>query len=254
MKKIFFTYVSLIMILFFAGTSYAQPLEAIREAILEGDYSQAKDLSEQSLAKKLSRQEEEEVFYFLALSELYLGDYNKARGTFQRIVDGTKNMDLYDKASVGVVSSYYLDGEYREALKRCDDLLKERVDSNYFSSIYLKIARINLKLSHWDPARRYLKKILKEFPDSLEAYSAKQLLEEKKFFAVQVGAFLYKKYAKELVGRLREKGQYGYIVETEDKDGQRFYRVRVGELTSLGAAESLKDRLATLGFPTIIYP
>lgn len=251
-RKSFIIYIFLS--LFFAGKVYAQPLEAIREAILEEDYLQAKALSEQALSFEVHVVEKEEASYYLALSELYLGDYNKARGTFQKIVDGTKDIDLYDKASIGVISSYHLEGEYREALKRCDDLLKERGGSNYLSLIYLKIARINLKLSHWGPARRYLKKILKEFPDSLEAYSAKQLLEEKKFFAVQVGAFLDEKYAKELVERLREEGQYGYIVETEDKNGQKFYRVRVGELTSLGAAKSLKERLAALGFPTIIYP
>jgi tetratricopeptide (TPR) repeat protein len=163
-------------------------------------------------------------------------------------------MDLYDQACIGVISSYYLAGHYREALKRAYQLLAQRPDSNYLSLIYLKIARVNLKLQHWDPARRFLKKVMNDFPDSLEAYTAKQLLEEKQFFTVQVGAFLSRESAVGLVDELRSKGQYGYIVETQDKKGNIFYRVRVGEVGSLGAANKLREELSTLGYPALIYP
>jgi tetratricopeptide (TPR) repeat protein len=163
-------------------------------------------------------------------------------------------MDLSDQATVGVISSYYLGGDYREALKRAHQLLSQHPESNYLSLIYLKIARANLKLRNWEPAQRFLTKIVTDFPDSLEAYTAKKLLEEKQFFTVQVGAFLDRDRALNMIEDLRAKGQYGYIVETQDKKGNKFYRVRVGELASLGSAEKLEQKLSTLGYPTIIYP
>jgi cell division septation protein DedD len=95
---------------------------------------------------------------------------------------------------------------------------------------------------------------MNDFPDSLEAYTAKQLLEEKQFFTVQVGAFLDRDRALSLVDDLRLKGQYGYIVETQDKKGNTFYRVRIGEVASLDAAKKLKEKLSTLGYPALIYP
>jgi tetratricopeptide (TPR) repeat protein len=229
-------------------------LEEIKTAVLQEDFEKVKTLSQDALASQSLGQEQEEVRYYLALSQLYTGEHNTARGNFQMIADGTKNMDLYDQACIGVISSYYLAGHYRESLKRAHQLLAQRPDSNYLSLVYLKIARANLKLQHWDPARRFLKKIMNDFPDSLEAYTAKQLLEEKQFFTVQVGAFLNRETALSLVDELQLKGQYGYIVQTQDKKGNTFYRVRVGEVSSLGAANKLKENLSTLGYPTLIYP
>lgn len=237
----------------FSSVAWAS-LEEIKTAVLQEDFPKVKALSQEALNTKALGAEEDEVRYYLALGQLYAGEDNTARGNFQRVVDSTKNMDLYDQAYIGVISSYYLEGHYREALKHAHQLLAQRPTSNYLSLIYLKIARVNLKLCNWDPARRFLKKVMNDFPDSLEAYTAKQLLEEKQFFTVQVGAFLSRERALSLVGELRLKGQYGYIVETEDKKGSKFYRVRVGEVASLDAANKLKEKIATLGYPALIYP
>jgi len=248
-------FLSLLFFGLFLFTSLAEAsLEDIKTAVLQEDFAKVKTLSEQALASPLPGTEQEQILYYLALSQLYAGEDNEARGNFQRIVDSTKDMDLYDQSCIGVISSYYLSGYYREALKRSHQLLAQRPDSNYLSLVYLKIARANLKLRNWEPARRYLKKVMNDFPDSLESYAAKQLLEEKQFFTVQVGAFLSRERALNLVGELRLKGQYGYIVETEDKKGNIFYRVRVGEVASLDAANKLKERLSTLGYPALIYP
>lgn len=246
-------------ILLSVGLSILRParvfasLEDVKTAVLQEDFSAVMDLCEKALRKNGG--DEEEIFlYYLALSQLYLGENDKARGNFQKIVDGTKDMDLYDQASVGVISSYDIAGDYREALKRAHQLLTQRPDSNYLSLVYLKIARANLKLRNWEPARRYLRKIMVDFPDSLEAYIAKQFLEEKQFFTVQVGAFLSQERAQQLMEDLKIRGYYGYMVQTEDKKGNKFYRVRVGELASLDAAKKLKEKLSTLGYPTLIYP
>ncbi len=238
----------------FAAQVAAASLEEIKTAVLQEDFARVKVLSQEDLASKSLAGKQEEVLYYLALSELYTGEPNAARGRFQRIVDSTKNMDLYDQACIGVINSYYLTGFYREALKRAQQLLAQRPESNYLSLVYLKIARVNLKLQHWEPAQRFLKKVMNDFPDSLEAYTAKQLLEEKQFFTVQLGAFLAQDKALGLVEALRLKGHYGYIVETEDKAGKKFYRVRVGEVGSLDAAEKLKEKLSALGYPALIYP
>jgi tetratricopeptide (TPR) repeat protein len=228
-------------------------LEDVKTAVLQEDFVKTKALCEEALLSSAGS-EEEHLLYYLALSQLYLGENEKARGNFQKIVDGTKDMDLYDQASAGVISSYDIAGDYREALKRSHQLLLQRPESNYLSLVYLKIARANLKLRNWEPARRYLKKIMADFPDSLEAYTAKQLLEEKQFFTVQVGAFLDQERAQKLMEELKNSGHYGYMVQTEDKKGNKFYRVRVGELSSLDTAKKLKEKLSSLGYPTLIYP
>jgi hypothetical protein len=44
------------------------------------------------------------------------------------------------------------------------------------------------------------------------------------------------------------------MVETRSAEGRTFYRVRVGQMTSLKDAQELERRLADLGYPTLIYP
>ena len=83
---------------------------------------------------------------------------------------------------------------------------------------------------------------------------AKQLLEEKQYFAVQVGSFLDKSRAMALIDYLKNNEQYSYVVETSSPEGQKYYRVRVGQMSSLKDAEELKKRLDKLGYSTLIYP
>ena len=147
-----------------------------------------------------------------------------------------------------------MDGKYPGALKVAEELYAKSPHSEFLSLIYLKLARANLKLGRWQKAKEYLQKITNEFPQSLEAHTAKQLLEEKQYFAVQVGAFLDRGRAEKLVSELKEKGEYAYTVETIDREGKKFYRVRVGKLALLDDAQTLESKLAQLGYPTRIYP
>lgn len=229
-------------------------LSDIRNAVLDGDYAQVKQLCEDFLYSDHVETERQEAFYFLGLSGLYLGHYKEARGSFKQASEPMMNKDLSDQAFLGIVSSYYLEGKYRMSLRWAHDFLRKRPDSNFLSTAYLKIARANLKLSHFRPAQRYLEKILKEFNDSLDAFVAKQLLEERAFFTVQVGAFLDADRAHRLVEELRFQGEYAFIVQTTDRHGRIFYRVRVGEVSSLSSARRTEERLAGFGYPTIIYP
>ena len=147
-----------------------------------------------------------------------------------------------------------MEGFYTDALNTAKKLLKKSPYSSFLSLIYFKIAGADLKLMRWEEAHDFLNKIIKEFPQSPEAPIAKQLLEEKQYFAVQVGSFLDKSRAITLIDDLKGSGQYAYVVETTSPDGQAYYRVRVGQISSLNDAESLKKRLDKLGYSTLIYP
>ena len=72
--------------------------------------------------------------------------------------------------------------------------------------------------------------------------------------SVQVGSFLDKGRALTLIDDLKGSGQYAYVIETTGADGQKYYRVRVGQMSSLASAEDLKKHFDKLGYPTLIYP
>jgi len=222
--------------------------------LLKKDYKKAKELSQELSQKGSSRSIKQNAEYYLGISYIKLGEYSKARSVLKVLVKDSLEKKLRDRAYLGIIDSLFFEEYYGEALEFSNKLLKLSPKSDYLSLIYLKLARINMKLSRWDTAKGHLRKIVKYFPGSPEVSAAKQFLEEEQFFAVQVGAFLDQGRASMLARELKRKGEYAYVVETVSQDGRKYYRVRAGKLGYLKDARRLKAKLSKLGYPTAIYP
>jgi len=229
-------------------------IKGVETAIINQDYEQAKEIATQLLSDESIRSQHNEIHYYLGLCDLRLGRYEQARKIFAKLTKNKKDDNLRDKAYLGIFDTYYIDGQYAKALSSINHLLKVSPKSEFLSLIYLKLGRANLKLAHWYEARKYLEKITTDFPNSMEVHVAKQLLNEKQYFAVQVGAFMDRQRAEKLTDELQKKGEYAYVVETIDQQKRTFYRVRVGQLVLLEKAEKLKVKLSKEGYPTQIYP
>ena len=229
-------------------------LPDIEAAVMNKDYAQARELASKVIKDSNNPAQRNEARYYYGLAQLRLGQYDEARSAFQEVMDSHPSQDTYDKAALSLIEGFYMAGFYTDALDVANKLLKKSPHSAFLSLIYLKIAGAELKLMRWEDAGGFLNKIISEFPASPEAPIAKQLLEEKQYFAVQVGSFLDKARAIALIDDLKGSGQYSYVVETVGPDGQKYYRVRVGQMSSLADAEDLKKRLDKLGYPTLIYP
>ena len=245
--------VACVVMIGFTTKLYAA-LPDIEAAVMNKDYAQARELASQVLKDSNDSSQRTEAQYYFGLAQLRLGQYAQARDAFRIVMDSHPPQDIYDRAALGLTEGFYMAGFYKDALDAGEKLLKRSRHSSFLSLIYLKIARANLKLMRWEKANEYLNDIINEFPKSPEAPVARQLLEEKQYFAVQVGSFLDKGRAITLIDDLKAGGQYAYVVETTAADGQKFYRVRVGQMSSLKDAEDLEKRLAKLGYPTLIYP
>jgi len=245
----------LCVVVLFCLMGFSKPgLEDIQKAIIQKDYIQAKELAKHFIGQNPNRKQSDEAHYYLGLSLLYLGDFSQAREVFTQLIRYKPIKVLRDKAYLGVVDSLLLEGNYKEAINMANKVLRKRPKTEFESLVYLKLARANLKLANWKNAKKYLSKIINKFPNSLEVYVAKQLMDEKQYFAVQIGSFLERGRAEDMAAILKQKGEYAYIVETLDRAGRKFYRVRVGELSRLSEAKRLENKLADLGYPTLIYP
>jgi tetratricopeptide (TPR) repeat protein len=229
-------------------------LPEIETAVMNKDYAHARQLTTQIIKDSNDPRQRTEAQYYYGLAQLRLGQYADARHAFKNVMDTHPSQDVYDKAALSLIEGYYMEGLYTDALNAANQLYRNSPHSSFLSLIYFKIAGADLKLMRWEEAHDFLNRILKEFPNSPEAPIAKQLLEEKQYFAVQVGSFLDKGRALTLIDDLKGNGQYAYVVETTGNDGQTYYRVRVGQMSSLNEAEELKKRLEKLGYPTLIYP
>jgi tetratricopeptide (TPR) repeat protein len=229
-------------------------LPDIEAAVMNKDYAQARDLASQIIKNSNDPVARAEAQYYYGLAQLRLGKFADARSAFQSVMDTHPAQDIFDKAALCLIEGFYMDGFYMDALETANQLLRKSPHSSFLSLIYFKIAGADLKLMRWEDAHKFLNKIINEFPQSPEAPIAKQLLEEKQYFAVQVGSFLDKGRALTLIDDLKGSGQYAYVVETNAPGRQTYYRVRVGQMSSLNDAEDLKKRLDKLGYPTLIYP
>ena len=232
----------------------AASLDDITGAILEQNYTKAETLAKDVLSASPAPAQRQEALFLLGLSYLYQDRFAPARDIFLQMKKSPLDARLADKVAIGLVDTSLLEGQYQTALKEAERLLKNNPRPELLSLVYLKLARAHFKLADWVEAKAYLEKIIKDFPDSPEYFTAKQLLEEKGFFTVQVGSFIEQARAESFVEELKNKGIYAYVVETKDKAERHFYRVRVGELSTIAEAENLKKQLANLGYPTDIYP
>ncbi len=230
------------------------PLAEMQVAFIREDFTTARRLAGELVAKKLSRAQLQEAHYFLGLSDLRLGNFAQAQETFNKLISERLPIDLYDRTAVGFIDALYLQGSYDRALKESMSLLKKRKNSEILGLFYLKAARANLKLARWKRARELLQTIIDDFPHSLEAETAAQLLEEKQFFTVQVGSFIERHLADKLLRELQDRNEYAYIVEIKSGEGKMYYRVRVGQMAAIRDARELEQKLSSMGYSTLIYP
>ncbi len=255
MRRYFFTFIFSFLFLAPALAAVpANPLADLQSAIMQEDFKKAQDLAKGLLSQHLDRAQNAEVQYYLGLSQLRLGDYAPAYGTFKKIISDRPSTDIYDKTYIGLVDSLYMQGEYERALKEASGLMARRKDSELMPLMCLKTARANLKLARWRAAKELLKRIITDYPASFESNVARQLLDEKQYFSVQVGAFADKTRAEKTAQELVRKKEYAFVVETKTNGGKLLYRVRVGQLAALKDAQALEDKLSQQGYPTLIYP
>lgn len=245
--------VSGLLVIMLSAKAFAS-LNEIEAAVMEKDYESVRTLSANLLRKSSDNQERLQAQYYLGLGQLRLGKYAESRKSFSLVIQAHPKSELYDKSVSGLIEGLYVSGFYQDAIAESQRFIRNHPNSAYLSLVYLKMARSNLKLMRWEEANQLLAKILKDYPQSMEASIAKQLMEEKQYFTVQVGAFEDKTRAVSLSMDLKKDKYYSYLVETVSPDGKKYYRVRVGQMTSLQKAKELENRLTKLGYPALIYP
>ena len=244
---------------FFLAASLATGADVItiadvHSAFMQKDYAKTSELAQTLAEQARDSQEKAEALYYAGLSDLWLSKYLSARRMIQQSLDAKPSKSLQDMASLALVDTYYMEGDYKKSLRLAEDFLDGHPKSDFLSLAYLKIARSHLKLANWKKGREYLQEIVKKFPNSPERFYVEQLLDENQFFAVQVGSFQDRVTAEGTVNELQKKGEYAYIVETTSQDGKKFFRVRVGKFQQFDEAQQLEAKLSKLGYPTKIYP
>jgi len=242
----------------FCGISLSSArAETVEQYFVTGDYE---DTVREGVKLLGTSQEKDKLFYMIGTSLNKLGRYDLARKNFGTLIDTFPRSDFAPLAQLGIADSYYLGGDYKNAVSEYEKYITKYPGSQGAATAYFRIAKCAQKEGRWQEARNYYRKVKSDFPASFEAQMASQALsEETLYFTVQVGSFNKKANALKLCDELVKKGYDTSIVKAKGKvlleeKGEESYKVRVGKLNTKEEAEDLAKRLRADGLPTKVLP
>ncbi len=238
-------------ILSFAVCAFANAdsLNRAEALYLQGSYSESIEECAISIARDNAK---DKAYYLLGLNYLKINDAQKAREKLKIILDSYRASLYFDSAKLSYADTFFIEQDYPAAQKLYEDMANDKGKSA--SATFLRLLQCGLKTGDWQKAKGYAELLQKDYPLSLEAGLAKELIAQGEFFfTVQVGSFANIQNAKRLAGKLKNGSFDAYIDELSSSGGP-LYRVRVGKLSSRSEAQDLKNTLDAHGYPTKIFP
>jgi tetratricopeptide (TPR) repeat protein len=148
--------------------------------------------------------------------------------------------------------SLKLSPDYYPALCLQGDLLVKTGHSDQAIQTYEKA--ISLEDNH-DYAQKRLAALGRSNQDNLKKESSFVSASAEEGFALQVGAFIDKENAQNLVDTLKEKGYEARILELSNSKGKPWCLIRIGSFKTRSQADSYRDKIQNdLGSEIIIRP
>lgn len=242
---------------------------------LQKQYGKAVECYRKALDAKLNDNNRALCWYMVGRSYTALDRYDDAKISFMNIVNLYSNTDWLPEAYVGLGDVEYKRRKYSEALKQYRKSQTESFMKRSGSRVLLKIAKTQKNLGNTKEAQECEKKILKDYPRSLEARllmkggsssstkvvkaestgSSKSTVSTKSSttyqssskttasapktkFAVQVSYTPKQDLANNYAAQLKKKGYKAYV-----RKGSKGYSVLVGDYATKSEAQSVCAKL-----------
>ena len=220
---------------------------------LKGKYPWVMARSGQLLAHASARQEEL-LLYLQGASALKLKEWHTAESALRKLLEDYPSGDWFILGSLVLTEVYAGKEDYPKALAVLEQAVRDRRAGAMLPQLNLRMGQIRCSMGMWKEAKDSFQSVLRQAPRSLAAAQAKRLLEQEDFaFCVQVGAFKTKSNALRLKHELTQRG-YPVQVSEIEREGRKFYRVRVGSYLTRQEAQEEAGRLGEAGFPGKVVP
>ena len=224
------------------------------EAYLRGDYGKAKRLFSEYLLLAAETASEAKAKYWLAMSEMKLGNYDHA----VELLDGIEKRHtsaqqwaLVVKARADVLFS--LD-RFRKAAEVYRNLEAEYSPRVNMPEVLYKRGLSEIRSGDFHAGRQTLSRVRDIFPDSYFAGRANETLSQVEgHFFVQIGVFSKRESAETVSRKAMQKGYTAYI-RVIHINNKRLYSVRAGRMETFTSAQAFARRLSTEGFDTVVKP
>jgi len=250
--KIALAVVSLLLVNLSAVARPIRKAELIKEAniiFLKGDYAALIKTAETTpTVKPLTLNEKKELLYLIGMSYIKLGNYAKAKKTFNDILE-LKGAKFREYAYIGLADSYFLEGNFNNAINVYEYVAKTYPSSERITSVYNNLGLSYKEKKDIDKANFCFKKINEQYGSSFEAEKVTYTPTGTKpaYYIVQLGAFRSMSNAKKLVRQLSRK-KYDSYIQKINQSGRILYRVRGGKFSNKSYALRLGRRLRRDGF------
>ena len=258
----------------FAHAVFAGEMDKGEAFYLQKQYGKAVECYRKALDAKLNDNNRALCWYMVGKSYTQLERYNDAKISFMNIVNLYSNTDWLPEAYVGLGDVEFKRRKYSEALKQYRNSQTESFMKRSGSRVLLKIAKTQKNLGNTKEAQECERKILKDYPRSLEARllmkgvsssSTKVVKAEstgssakttattststkstaktttsapKTKFAVQVSYTPKQDLANNYAAQLKKKGYKAYV-----RKGSKGYSVLVGDYASKSEAQTVCAKL-----------
>ncbi|MBU1042859.1 MAG: SPOR domain-containing protein [Candidatus Omnitrophica bacterium] len=231
--------------------AYTAKLDQTVKLMLKNDYYAAIDECNR-LETNLSGHDKREMLYLKGDCFAQLENYEQARDIFRQALKQTKE-EHSTKIYIAIADTYFMQHGYDKAISIYKQLL-EKKETDYEAALLFKLGKAFQKNSKWTQSKYYFDLLEKKYPQSFERKIVDNSSVGGNFFTIQVGCFSSPENADKLSKDLLSKG-YEVFVTPFDSNGNKLYRVRVGEFVSLIAAEHTEQELKDKEhLPTHIFP
>jgi tetratricopeptide (TPR) repeat protein len=203
--------------------AYALDIDRVKIYFLSKDYKSAISECERLIAKD---EHSPELHYFLGLSYLKEGDYERSADNFKIVINNFKESKFKEEARIGLGDTYLLRADYNNAQALYSELIDENPRTKFKEQIVSRLNEIGSKKA-----------------------SGLQCDVTSSYYSVQVGSFSSLNNARNFTRKLRGEGYPVYMEGAKSP-----YRVKVGRLQTQSQAEELRRRLSDQGYPTKICP
>jgi len=103
--------------------------------------------------------------------------YDDAAKAFRQFLVAFPDSQLADNAQYWLAESYYVSGDFEEALGQFSSVVSDYPRSRKVPDALLKMGYCNYELERWNDARSALRRVQAEYPDTTAARLADQRLE-----------------------------------------------------------------------------
>jgi tetratricopeptide (TPR) repeat protein len=188
----------------------------------------------------------DELYYLKGLSELKLGMFEDARKDFEHVINKYSRSKNIFWAHVGIGDSYLLSGNVNKAIDVYNAIIEKFPKDNNISVVSKRLTVARQRAPIQDKAAQRM-----SGPAPAVADNAITHAKADSHVSVQAGIFKNKDNADALARELDKKGYESYV-ETDERAGNRLYRVKAGKFRTKAGAVHLSYRLKRDGYSSKI--